>query len=150
MRLVFGAPQAVSAFLAEQIGEVFTPPISTIGVVDEAGNIVAGVAFTSYTGYGIEMTLAGRPCLSRSVRQAISDYVFGWLGCRRLAIVTRRSNKRVRRLAPRLGFTFEGRARGYYGEEDGLMYSLLGNEAIAQGHWTPNPKGYANGQAHAA
>lgn len=150
MRLVFGAPQAVSAFLAEQIGEVFTPPISTIGVVDAAGNIVAGIAFTGFTGYGVEMTLAGRLCLTRAVRQTISDYVFGWLGCRRLAIVTRRSNRRVRRLAPRLGFTFEGRARGYYGEEDGLAYSLLSEEAVSHGHWVPNPRGYANGRSEAA
>jgi len=150
MRLVFAAPQAVAGLLAEEIGEAFSPPVSTIGVVDDAGNLVAGVAFTNYTGYGIEMTLAGRQCLTRSVRQAICDYVFGWLGCRRLAIVTRRSNRRVRRLAPRLGFTFEGRARGYYGEEDGLAYSLLSEEAVSHGHWVPNPRGYANGRSEAA
>lgn len=149
MRLMFDAPQAVAAFLAEEIGEVFTPPISTIGAVDVKGRLIAGVAFTNFTGYGIEMTLAGRYCLSRTMRQAICDLVFGYLGCRRLAIVTPRTNRRVRRLAPKLGFIFEGRARAYYGKTDGLGYSLLSEEAVERGHWVPNPAGYG-GKAKAA
>lgn len=150
MRLVFDAPQAVAAFLAEEIGEVFTPPISTIGAVDVKGRLIAGVAFTNFTGYGIEMTLAGRYCLSRTMRQAICDLVFGYLGCRRLAIVTPRTNRRVRRLAPKLGFIFEGRARAYYGKTDGLTYSMLSNEAIANRHWVPRPRGFASERPEAA
>lgn len=149
MQMVFGKSRIVAQFIAERSGMQFSPATSMIGVIDDAGNLTAGIAFTGYTGFGIEMTLAGSACLLRSVRQAICDYAFGALGCRRLQITTARSNKRVRKLAPRLGFTFEGRARGYYGDEDGFVYSMLSDEAVRLGHWRPRPA-LNTGEGHAA
>ena len=76
----------------------------------------------------------------RSVRQALCDLVYGYLGCRRMGIIVRKSNKRMQRMATRLGFTFEGRLRGYYGSESGIVYSLLSDEAVNLGHWRPLEK----------
>lgn len=142
MRLVFGKNKAVADFIQAKSGVIFSPVTSMFAVLNEAGTLIGGVAFVNYTGAGIELAGAGSVIISRTVRQAIGDYAFGWLGCKRLQITTRRSNKTMRKLAPRLGFVFEGRARSCYGDEDGLVYSLLSHEAIERGHWTPKPEGY--------
>lgn len=150
MRLVLGKNPLVAQFIADKTGDLFAPAVSMIGIVSDDGRLIGGVALTNWTGYGVELTLAGPVCLSRAVRQAIGDLAYGWLGCTRLAVTTRRSNRQVRRLAPKLGFVFEGRARGYYGDSDGLVYSLLRDEAMKRGHWTPREKGYADVGTEAA
>jgi hypothetical protein len=38
-------------------------------------------------------------------------------------------------MAPKFKFKFEGVARLFYGDEDGLVFSLLRNEAILNGYW---------------
>ena len=76
----------------------------------------------------------------REARQVLCDVVYGFLGCRRMGIVVRKTNKRMQRMAIRLGFTFEGKLRRYYGTEDGIVYSLLSDEAVALGHWQPLKK----------
>jgi hypothetical protein len=57
------------------------------------------------------------------------------MGARRLAATTRRSNKSMQRLLPRLGFEFEGVARRFFGPrrgDDGLRFVLFPEQA---GKW---------------
>lgn len=135
MMLLRDEPEIVSAFVSGQTGDQYTDVMRALGILSREGRIVGGVLLTNYTGYGVEMTLAGRGCISRSAWQAIGDMAFGELGCQRLSVTTRKSNKRVCRLAPRLHFRFEGIARRFYGTEDGVVYSMLRNEAIQHGYW---------------
>ena len=137
MRILIGADQRVADFVAHATGDLMTNPFRTIGIWNERGRLVGGLCLNGYTGAGIELSGAGKAICLRSARQKLCDLVFGFLGCRRMSITVRKSNKRMRALAPRLGFKFEGIARAYYGNEDGLVLSLLSNEAIEHGHWTP-------------
>lgn len=150
MRLVFGKSATVAEFIQRRSGVIFSPVTSMFAVLNDAGELTGGIAFVNYTGAGIELAGAGSVVLSRTVRQAIGDYAYGWLGCRRIQITTRQSNKVMRKLAPRLGFIFEGRSRACYGDEDGYVYSLLSDEAITQGHWIPKPEGYRDARTQAA
>lgn len=143
MRLVFGPSQEVLQYIRDRTGIALTPPVRTIGAVDRQGTIIGGAAFTHFTGFGINLTLAGRASLMRSFMQEIGNYAFGVCGCRRLEATTLTTNKAVRRIAPRLGFKFEGRLRGYFGEADAFVYSLLSNEAIERGLWKPRPEAKA-------
>lgn len=150
------ADAEVAAFVSRETGEQFTLPIRTIGFASNEGKLLGGAVFSHYTGFGVELSGAGSALLSRTARQAIGDFVFGWLGCRRLSITVRSSNKKMQRLLNRhrkprdpkrggrerafLGFHFEGKARRYYGNEDGIVYSMLVSEAVELNHWTPQAK----------
>lgn len=137
MRIVLGADQAVADYIARATGDPMASPFKTIGIYNKHNTLIGALALNVYTGAGIEVSGAGRAIVLRSARQALCDVVYGLLGCRRMAITVRRSNKRMRRLASELGFRFEGTARAYYGSEDGSVLSLLSAEAIALGHWVP-------------
>lgn len=135
MILLRNEPEIVSAFVAGQTGDKYCDVMRALGILSGEGRIVGGVLLTNYTGYGVEMTLAGKGCVSRGAWQAIGDMAFGELGCQRISVTTRRSNKRVCKLVPRLKFKFEGVARRFYGKEDGIVFSLLRDEAVQNGYW---------------
>lgn len=135
MILLSNEPAIVSAFVSGQTGDQYTDVMRALGILSREGRIIGGALLTNYTGFGVELTLAGRGCISRTAWQAIGDMAFGELGCQRISVTTRKSNKRVCKLAPRLKFKFEGIARKYYGKEDGVMFSLLRDEAIQHGYW---------------
>lgn len=136
MRILIGSDDTVAAYIANATGDRLHKPFRTVGIYG-AGGLIGGWAIDDFTGFGVSLSGAGSGMMLRSARQALCDLVFGYLGCRRMQIVVRKSNKRMLKLAPRLGFSFEGKLRRYFGTEDGMIYSLLGEEAIAQGHWAP-------------
>lgn len=126
MNLLFGHDRAVADWVAARArGKQIGDPMTAIGLVDETGHLRGGFVFTGFNGDCIEMSAAGS-ILTHGAWQAVLQYVFGQLGCSRLQMHTRRSNKRVlRMLAPtRGGFTYEGISRRFYGREDGIVYSL--------------------------
>lgn len=136
MRLTFGAEESVASYLAQKTGAIYTNPFRTIGVWSGAA-LVTGIAFDCWTGDCVSISVAGRFFAHRSVKQAIGDMAFGALGCRRLELTTRQSNKIMRRIVGRMGFRFEGIRRLYYGDENGILLSLLSDEAVTLGHWAP-------------
>lgn len=139
MRMVVGSDDKVAAYIAGATGDQMHHAFRTIGVYDNSG-LIGGCAIDHWTGFGCEVSGAGKGIMLRSVRQALCDLVYGYLGCRRMGIIVRKSNKRMQRMATRLGFTFEARLRRYYGTEDGIVYSLLSDEAVNLGHWRPIEK----------
>jgi hypothetical protein len=128
MILLSGHDKVVAEWVGKKNGKAFSPPFSALGVIDCQGTLRGGFVFTGYTNDAVELSLAGRGCASRNVWSGVLDYVFRQLGCSRLQIHTRRSNRAVRRQAPRLGFRFEGIARRMYGREDGITYSLTADD----------------------
>ncbi len=124
--ILFGHDQTVAEWVSQKVKKPFHPPFTAIGVLNCEGTLIGGFVFNDYTGDSIEMSLAGGGVARRSVWKAILAYVFGQLKCSRLQIHTRRSNKMVKKLAPKLGFVCEGKARNFYGDnEDGFVYSLV-------------------------
>jgi RimJ/RimL family protein N-acetyltransferase len=125
----------VSAYVAGQTGDQYTDVMRTLGILNHQGRLIGGFVVTNYSGHGVELSIAGRGCVSRDAWNAIGGIVFGELGCQRLSVTTRRSNKRVRKMAPKFKFKFEGIARRFYGDEDGIVFSLLRDEAIQHKYW---------------
>lgn len=128
MRLVFGNYQKIADWVGERCGVEFYTVDSAIGIANDVGEMVGGYVFTGHDRNGIELSLAGRAVVYRGGWCAVIDYVFRQIGCVRLQSHTKRSNKPVlRMLADKktgLGWRFEGVARRYYGNEDGMVYSL--------------------------
>lgn len=122
--VLLGHDQAVADWVGQLNGKAFSPPFTAIGVINKQGALTGGYVFTSYNQDGIEVSIAGRGVVARDPCRAMARYVFSDLGCVRLVAHTRRSNKAIRRLMPRLGFRFEGTCRRFYGDEDAFQYSL--------------------------
>ncbi len=129
--ILLGQSQKVADFVARASGKPFHPPFEAIGIENAAGVITGGFVFTGYNCDGIEVSVAGRGIASRSAWRAVTAYVFDKLGCKRLQMHTRRSNKTVRTILPRFGMTFEGIARRFYGDEDGIVFSLTADDLSA-------------------
>lgn len=138
MMVLLGENAIVCAYVGSLTGDTYSDCIRSIGIISDEGRLVGGIVFTNYTGAGVEMSLAGRRSITPTAMQAIGDVAFGDLGCMRLSVTTRKSNKRVCKIAPRAGFKFEGIARRFYGDEDGVVLSLLRDEAIQKGYWRAN------------
>ncbi len=129
--IVLGYDDAVAGWVARLGGKPFHKPFHAIGVTDAQGGLTGGFVFTGFNGDGIEVSVAGRGIASRGAWRAACSYVFDQLGCARMQMHTRRSNKTVRRILPRFGMTFEGVARRFYGDEDGLVFSLTADDLAA-------------------
>lgn len=133
MRIVAGEDEIVRAWMGQKLGDVFREGL-TLGVFSNEGRLVGGILFQGYTGAAVDLGAVGRVAFRR-VFQAVGDMAFGHLGCVRVQCVTRASNRHVRRLLPRMKFKFEGTMRRHYGDEDGLLFSMLKHEAIALGYY---------------
>lgn len=148
MIIISGHDAVVRSWMADRLG----CPLSeghAFGVYDETTQtFTGGVSFTNFTGPGIEMTIAGRGCFSRQFWQFLGEFVFGRMGCVRLVVTTRRPKTKrgnpVAKMAKRFGFQFEGVARRFYGDCDGMQWSLLKDEAILRGYYK---EGIADGRA---
>lgn len=95
------------------------------------GKVVAGVAFSHYSGHDIHLSLvAERGKGQKGLLEEVFHYVFRTAGCSRCTVLIRsgeRGNK-SRRLAQKLGFRKEGILRRYYGDEDADVFGLLKEE----------------------
>lgn len=132
MRLVFPPNEAASKQIAEwvsiRVESQISPPYVAIGMTDDDRLYCGGVIFNNWNGANIEFTMAMDRPLTRGVLRAIYHYVFIQSKATRLSAHTRRSNKRVARLLPRLGFQFEGVAKRFYGpnrSDDALCYAIF-------------------------
>lgn len=122
--ILLGHDEAVANWVASFTGKPFQPPYTAFGTIYE-GHITGGFVFTGFNGTSIELSLAGHGVTHRGLWRAILHYVFDQLKADRIQIHTAVSNKTVQKLAPRLGFAFEGKSRRYYGREDAFVYSLV-------------------------
>lgn len=123
-QLLFGHDQTVADWVATKIGKKFYPPFAAFGAINRDGLLSGGAVFTNYTGDAVEMSIAGSATINRGFLASIVAYVFDQLGCSRLSVHTNKKNKVIRKIAPKIGFKFEGTARRMYGESDGYCYSL--------------------------
>lgn len=136
MILVPGHDEAVAKWAGEQLGVRFVHPLTAIGVVDPAGQLVGASVFNDhYPGGNLEWTYVGEGSLRLHMIRDIARYCFVQLEVSRVTAKTRRSNKLVRRLLPRAGFSFEMTQKRYFGptrDDDALVFCLFREDA---GKW---------------
>lgn len=128
MQILFGHDVEVAQWVGDRLGTVIVPPYTALGVVDGTGTLRGGAVFGDFTGSNIEVTVYGPGAMQRGVVRAVLHYAFVQLGCLRITARTRRDNRPMRDLLPRLGFRWEGLARRFYGPsraEDACLYGML-------------------------
>lgn len=140
MIAIFGHDATVAKWAGQRMAETFHPPFTAIGFTKDGETLHGAAIFNGWNGSNIDITICGHGCLSRYSIGMAYQYVFGQLNASRLTARTARSNKRMQKLLPRLGFAFEGVMQRYYGttrDLDGLVYRLLRADALK---WLPPMK----------
>ncbi|MBN8945226.1 MAG: GNAT family N-acetyltransferase [Rhizobiales bacterium] len=114
-------------WVAGRLGVSF-PKGSTALALTLDGEMVGGAVFCGFTGRDIEVSVAASRTLAwpRGFLARVGAYVFGELGCARMTVLTRASNRAVIRIAPRLGAISEGVKRNYFEDgADALLFGIL-------------------------
>lgn len=129
---MFGCDEHVAKYVSDNLGLPISPPYTAIGATQDGASLCAGAVFNDFNGSNVEITLYGPGCLKRGPISGIYHYMFEQLGVNRATAKTRRSNKTMQRLLPRLGFKFEGISARYFGPskaDDAIRFVLFPDEA---------------------
>lgn len=128
---VFGHDAAVGEWAERMLGRPLCPPYVAIGFVRQG--VLAGAAiFNGWNGSNLDISIVGPGCLHRSTIRIAYRYAFRQCRANRLTARTRRDNKLMRALLPRLGFTQECVMPKFYGPmraDDAFCYRLTPFEA---------------------
>lgn len=114
-------------WVAGRLGVSF-PKGATALALARDGELVGGAVFCGFTGRDVEVSVAAGRTLAwpRGFLARVGAYVFSELGCARMTVLTRPSNRTVIRIAPRLGAVQEGRKRNYFEDgADALVFGIL-------------------------
>lgn len=105
----------------------YAPPPPFAGlIIRRGGEIVGFVVAHGGTTHDIEVTVAGRGCWSIAVMRSVARWLFGKYS--RVTARTKPDNAAALKALKTLGFTLEGRVRGFYGDADALLFGLLRGE----------------------
>lgn len=119
MKLVFDRPELVAQWVYSQLGTSIPAAYAAFGATRDGVNLCAGAVFTDYTGSNIEVTLVAPGAFNRTLIAAVCRYAFVQMRVTRLSAKTKRSNKRMRQIMPRMGWKFEGISERYFGPTRG-------------------------------
>lgn len=117
--------ERVARFVGSKVNSVIFPPFTCVGIESE-GEIIGGVIFNCFTGYGVHATVAGKGW-TKGFLAEIGHYVFSTLHCQRITVIT--EQVKVVRIAERLGGKVEGVLRNQFGKgRDGTIVGILKDE----------------------
>jgi hypothetical protein len=115
----------VGIWIAKRVNAIFTPENSTcIGLLDQDGNVVAGVWYESYTKTSIVTHIAVDGKLSKKFISVIFDYPFVQLGVEKLIGPTNSSNENAMRFIQKLGFVEEARIKDAFPDGDMVLFTM--------------------------
>ena len=133
MRRGLGRDAEVGQFASERLGVPIIPPFTSMGIIDDISNELCGaIVYNGYNGANIEISFYGPRCMQRRFIKAAFAYPFEQLGVIRLTGRTKRSNKTMCKLFPRLGFIYEATLKNYFGPtrgDDAVVYRMSRAEA---------------------
>lgn len=102
----------VAEFVGREIGVVFNPPLTCIGV-EKDGEIIGGFVLNVYEGADVHVSAAGTGA-TKGLLAEVGHYVYSVLGCERMTVITEKPE--VVRLAEKLGGQIEGLMRNHFGK----------------------------------
>lgn len=114
------------------------PPFSAIGIARDH-LLVGGWLLNGFNGFNGDLTIYAPGAMSRRTIRACYAHLFNDHGLTRVSASTRRDNKTMRDLMPRLGFRFEALRRRYYGpfrRDDAFTFVLFRDAAMK---WMGHP-----------
>ena len=129
----------VAEWYKEKTGSEITPPYALAAILDQEYNIQGVVWYYDYQPQGnVDIHIYTPGCFTRNVIRVVYSIAFNGLGCTRITAKVARSNKKLLKLMPRLGFVYEFTQKRYFKDEDAIVHVLF-RENITDA-WTQNTK----------
>lgn len=131
MRLVVGHDVAVANWCAKKLGgeeNSFVPPYRSLGIVDKGGRLRGAFVIRPHNNTACELSLYSEGVLTHGVMRGMFRMMFeAWeFSC--CLIHTPRTNKAIKRAAPKMGFKFTSTVESFYGVgDDALQYTMTPN-----------------------
>lgn len=123
--LLFGHDATVWNWAVSRWGDVGRTPDMAIGILDNVGALKGALLLSGENTWTAELSIVSDGVISPGVTKQFFRFVFGELGVHRLQMRTQRNNKAIKRTAPKMGWTFEGVSRGFYGPHgDALLFYM--------------------------
>lgn len=124
--LLVGADQQIAEMVLKHMPYVAGfGPCSAFGVIDK-GKLVAGVVFSNYQKFDIQMSAAIFGAFPRRAVKELCEYAFGQLNVRRVTSITGKKNRKARKALRIIGFIEEGIAKyALDGVQTAVQYGLL-------------------------
>lgn len=123
--LVFGHDDTCLQWLNRKWGgDIGRVPQAVIGIVDGNGVLHGAIPLWQENAFTWEVGVYSEGVIGTAVTRQFFALMFYDLCAQRLQMKTERTNKRMKKLAPKMGWTFEGIARGYYGSGDALCFGM--------------------------
>lgn len=119
--------EQIAAWLGGELKVTFAPPYMALASVDARGVIIGAIVLNNFDGANIDLTGAGQGAFMPKIVRGIARYVFNQLGCYRVTLKTRRSNKAARKLLNR-HFKYEATLRHWFGMEDAFQFRMCRDE----------------------
>lgn len=112
--------------MGERLGGVFIPPFAGLGIIDDdGGRLRGGFIVRAQNAATCELSVYSEAVLTHGIARGLFRFVFDELKFARCVINSPKSNKVVKRAAPKMGFHFEGVAKNFYGPGvDALQFSM--------------------------
>lgn len=124
MSLVTDRHQEVADWVAHQYGSEAPTVDAAIGLLDDGGNMIAGVFFDGSSGHSCFAHIAATRGLSIALMRAVARLVYEGWKMERLTFLFSADNTRVHRLVETMGAAPEARLKRFCGEHDALVYVL--------------------------
>lgn len=164
MKLLYGHSDEVAAWVGWRIPYVARRlardptslpfgPAQAIGVINLAGELVAGVVYHGYDPDcpSVEMSFAADTAkwLTKALIGELLRYCFTGLSCRRVTALTPRRATSARKFIDRFGFKREGCVRFGFGTDHAIVSGLLAEE-WAQSRFNPDRVRPPSGESRSA
>ena len=129
MQIIAGQDAVVAQWVAKKVGGgEFIPPYVALGIIDHRHTLRGGFVIRLLNASTCELSLYSDRALTHGVMRSMFRIMFERSGFSRCVIHTDRSNRAIKRGAPKLGFKFECKATDYYGPGvDALQYAMTRN-----------------------
>ena len=132
MEVVTGHDDLVAGWVGHRIQSLIVPPYVTIGFARN-GVLCGGVVFTCWNGASMFISLASERGFTRENIKTVYQYAFEQVGATRLTAISRRDNKRMHAIFPRLGFVGpEAVLKRFFGHrkaDDAFVFGLYPENA---------------------
>lgn len=119
--------RSFAEWAAQQLEVTFAEPFLCMAIVDARPHIIGAVVLNNFDGHNIDLSGIGEGAFTPRVVRSLASHVFNVLGCSRVTLKTRRSNKLARKLLTK-HFKFEAYLKKGFGNEDAIQYRMCRDE----------------------
>lgn len=122
--LVTGHDDVCLQWLQRHWPDIGRPPQMVWGLTDRQGVLGGAIPLWQENAWTWEVGLYSHGVITPRATREFFAMMFYRVGAARLQMKTQRTNKKMKKLAPKLGWTFEGIARSYYGDSDAICFGM--------------------------